>query len=575
MNSLSSSNADEFGAAAQTAKHVEDDSAPAGSNPDVSDEWHLSSVEEMESLNWGDRSGDTSSAADDSLERGRQNNDDRSAVRLVQYDSPPSRRASTSKSPRPSTQVQFSPLSLAPSPLIGVPRPPPPQPALDPADDDSPSSRAVVRTILKVPRTPGTGQSVRFSCSTRETTPPSLARFADAGEDEAADELEHEAEPSFDENGDSSTSSGGSSKAVASFLSKLQAAIPSPETSLVEQHEPELETTSTTLAAHGPNPLLLVSSPTASDFAPKDQAGIGLGRPPMFAEDESNLFDTSAPHFSRVQSVEDWSVADAIEEEPEQASIEVATPDGGESSSDGSPAAPSPSPAPKPLATSPHATSQLASSSSSTSASTSTPSSPSNTSTVSNATLTPDRSLSSRRSSTSFYRQFLKKRASESQNAADELGRLIEREGEKTPSPRGPVPADSPSTYTTPVTSYAPTSPGSLKRSARDMDDEDDDSEAFTGSTSVYFSPGASERSFSVAAPSPATQSVFTEMLDDEVDPDSSAERVEASLLSELGGEQLGVPYEQDGFGGYSPSQLLPAIYEEVARLIALFRELR
>ena len=72
MNSLSSSNADEFGAAAQTAKHVEDDSAPAGSNPDVSDEWHLSSVEEMESLNWGDRSGDTSSAADDSLERGRQ-----------------------------------------------------------------------------------------------------------------------------------------------------------------------------------------------------------------------------------------------------------------------------------------------------------------------------------------------------------------------------------------------------------------------------------------------------------------------------------------------------------------------
>ncbi|KAL8278183.1 hypothetical protein RQP46_009356 [Phenoliferia psychrophenolica] len=491
-------------------RHLEDaddDFVPSSSpphhpHPDASDEWHLSSVEEMESLNWGDRSGDTEAGAagDDSNASADNNNQlastaraDASSVRLVHYDSPPSRRQSTSKSPRPSTQVQFSPLSLTPSPLIGVPRPPPPPPAHD-EDDDSPSSRAIVRTILKLPRTPGTGLSVRFSSSTtRETTPPSLARFADAGE---LVDVEEGDEPSMDEHGNSSNSSSGeSSKAVASFLSKLQAAIPSPETSLVEHADadadPDASTHSTNLLPLGPNPLLLVSSPTAAEFDSTTDQGIGLGRPgrpPMFAEDVSDLFDTSAPHFSRLQSVEDWSVADAIEETieeqdepPEEETRKVATPVQVES---------------------PH---------------------------------------------TSFYRQFLKKRAGNSQIAADELGRLIEREGERTPSPRAPERATIASTYTTPVAPYVQTSPGSLKRSAREMDGEDESPAPATGSKSVYYSPALSE----------------------EAEVDSSAEQVEASLLSELGGERPFVPMhpapddQPDIQGGYAPCLSLPAIYEE------------
>ncbi|KAK4700408.1 hypothetical protein P7C70_g5834, partial [Phenoliferia sp. Uapishka_3] len=575
LDSVASSNPDDY-AAAQSSysnraspsktpakRRMDDDESPpvenGTANPDASDEWHLSSVEEMASLNWGDRSGESSDAAGEAnnIDTNAFDANNGSAVRLVQYDSPPSRRMSTSKSPRASTQVQFSPLSLAPSPLVGAPRPPPP-PTLDPLDDDSPSSRAAVRTILKLPRTPGTGQSVRFSSSTRETTPPSLARFADAHHDE--DDIEEE--PSMDDHGDSSTSSGGSSRAVASFLSKLQAAIPSPENSLVEQQEYDQSNISPT--TFGPNPLLVVSSPTTSEL--QNPPGIGAGRPPLFAEDESNLFDTSAPHFSRLQSVEDWSVADAREEQNEgkelsEDLIQFQTPEQVFSSPDESPTFTSPTPAPKPLATAPLATSPLASSTNSANrSSTSSPSS------SANSTLTPERSISGRRS-TSFYRQFLKKRASTgSFVAADELGRLIEREGERTPSPRASAESSNATFDTPPKIDQYPTSPGSLKRSANEMDDEGERHEEVTLDSSVYFSPGAYDRSEDVAASPLAPQSGRSfEVHGEEFAEESSSDGVEASLLSELGvhrGNEAPI-YEQDVTGGYAPSMLLPAIYEE------------
>lgn len=511
----------------------------AAGSGEGSDEWHLSSVEEMESLNWGDRSGDNSGATEGSGDFGAARPDDGegSAVRLVQYDSPPSRRTSTSRSPRPSTQLQFSPLSLAPSPLLGVP-PPPPPPALESLLNDSPTSSAAVRTILKLPRTPGTGQSVRFSASTRHTTPPSMARFADADlsvEDHEGDESLEDAAAEV---------SAGSRKVEASFLSKLQAAIPSPESSIFEQPS------ESSFSSPSPsNPLVTVSSPTEYQTFSL-QRDLGHGRPPLFAEDESNLFDISAPHFSRLQSVEDWSIADAAEKE----SPELDSPED-------SSASPSPSPAPKPRTIAPSPLARPPS-----------PPSPdrtfaTSTSSQSTATFTPDRSTPVRRS-TSFYRQFLKKRASSSQIAADELGRLIETEGEKTPSPLRP----DVSIYGTPDGKSTPASPASLKRSARDMDEEDEEDVApGAAATSVYYSPATSSRPEEdslVVSPVQKKEDSF------EFDPDSSIEAgseeiVEASLLRELGSEHPDVyaqpqPLYEAASGGYAPPAILPAIYEEV-----------
>ncbi|GAA5891619.1 hypothetical protein JCM8208_007343 [Rhodotorula glutinis] len=219
-----------------------------------------------------------------------------SGVRLVP-DSPPTTRTPVPRSRSTSAQsagkmrssvgpvqrVQFSPISSCPSPLLSastLPPPPPPPPAFaDPstssalrapsssttrADRWSPLDDAQSRAgsgILKYPRTPGTGRSVRFTASVVERTPeperegdgegpssedsPSVAvgersagRAVRAHEDEGAQASE---EGRADESAGSAPSAsagelstdGDSSVLVASFLSKLQAAIPSPDVSLV------------------------------------------------------------------------------------------------------------------------------------------------------------------------------------------------------------------------------------------------------------------------------------------------------------------------------------------------------
>ncbi|GAA6006126.1 uncharacterized protein JCM10292_006558 [Rhodotorula paludigena] len=229
-------------------------------------------------------------------------------VRLVP-DSPPAARtpaprsrSSSAQSSRmrsstgPVQRVQFSPLSVCPSPLVNAPPlpPPPPPPPFSPPSAESSNSVAIDSPldarasitavppapvpqsvsrpgsgILKVPRTPGTGCSVRFSASTEDRTIDGAV--ADEQEDGAQDSpsvvagsrslvraaaqqviAEHEgtpiarAEVEPDAVEDVSTGSaldlavagaddqdgGDSSSLVASFLSKLQAAIPSPDVSL-------------------------------------------------------------------------------------------------------------------------------------------------------------------------------------------------------------------------------------------------------------------------------------------------------------------------------------------------------
>ncbi|BGP19823.1 hypothetical protein JCM10213_003132 [Rhodosporidiobolus nylandii] len=95
-------------------------------------------------------------------------------------------------------RVQFSPLSLCPSPLVGAPVLPPPPPLPFPAGEGegefamlgTPEQRGSgflpstagggARGILKPPKTPGTGRSVRFSAST--------GLRSEAGEEEGAED---------------------------------------------------------------------------------------------------------------------------------------------------------------------------------------------------------------------------------------------------------------------------------------------------------------------------------------------------------------------------------------------------
>ncbi|BGP43240.1 hypothetical protein JCM10449v2_007268 [Rhodotorula kratochvilovae] len=264
--------------------------------------FHLSlDSAEMHSLNFGDQSslslspagspaGATPPAHAPSVASPAQT----SGVRLVP-DSPPTARtplprsrsssAQSSSKMRSSTgpvqRVQFSPISSCPSPLLSastLPPPPPPPPAFPsapslmrasfgptdencpPLDDGATLSRPG-SGILKHPRTPGTGRSVRFTASVVQRTPGSVA--AEELEDvvEAEDSpsaavgsrsvhrsarADERAEPAEQEDSlvqaDASTldlsaahdhGDGDSSLLVASFLSKLQAAIPSPDVSLV------------------------------------------------------------------------------------------------------------------------------------------------------------------------------------------------------------------------------------------------------------------------------------------------------------------------------------------------------
>ena len=149
-----------------------------------------------------------------------------SGVRLVP-DSPPTTRTPVPRSRSTSAQstgkmrssvgpvqrVQFSPISSCPSPLLSastLPPPPPPPPAFadpstssalrasssraraerwSPLDDASRAADADAQSraasgILKYPRTPGTGRSVRFTASVVERTPEPEG----AGEGPASDD---------------------------------------------------------------------------------------------------------------------------------------------------------------------------------------------------------------------------------------------------------------------------------------------------------------------------------------------------------------------------------------------------
>ncbi|SDA05390.1 BZ3501_MvSof-1269-A2-R1_Chr12-1g03374 [Microbotryum saponariae] len=219
------------------------------------------------------------------------------------------------RSPRP-PQVQFSPLSLAPSPLLGLP--PPPLPALiDPmsANSDateSPTSYRTqqtsapsVRTILKVPGTPGTGRSVRFTSSARRiedrspTARPdrSTSLTSDGGSGEQERVLRVEKEEDLEEE-ISSSEKEVSSHLVASFLSRLQAVIPSPDSSLASPvsrlagpgDQSVVEATS-----H--RPAVAVTSPTSSDYVidlSKHLPVVGLGIARSVRETR-DLFDESNP----------------------------------------------------------------------------------------------------------------------------------------------------------------------------------------------------------------------------------------------------------------------------------------
>ncbi|SCV73201.1 BQ2448_7126 [Microbotryum intermedium] len=229
------------------------------------------------------------------------------------------------RSPRP-PQVQFSPLSLAPSPLLGLPSPPPPPlPALidlrEGASDlaDSPSayraqksSASSIRTILKAPGTPGTGRSVRFTSSTsaernKERSPTTRADPSTSltGDDKSVDqkgasreEKEEEEEGGEEGEEESSLEEGLSSHLVASFLSRLQAVIPSPDSSLAS--------TISRLAGPGDQsvveatslrPAVAVTSPTSSDYAidfstSVPAVGLRIARNMYEARD---LFDESNP----------------------------------------------------------------------------------------------------------------------------------------------------------------------------------------------------------------------------------------------------------------------------------------
>ncbi|GAA5877949.1 hypothetical protein JCM16303_002789 [Sporobolomyces ruberrimus] len=125
----------------------------------------------------------------------------------------PSRSSSSSSLSRSQsvTRVgQFSPLSLCPSPLIGAPvlPPPPPLPTLssltipeETEEASGPGSRRVLRrtsSILKLPRTPGTGRSVRFTESIIDhgERGDSFDRDGDVEDEEEEEEVGFEREES-------------------------------------------------------------------------------------------------------------------------------------------------------------------------------------------------------------------------------------------------------------------------------------------------------------------------------------------------------------------------------------------
>lgn len=253
-------------------------------------------------------------------------------------------RASTTASGKgPVERVQFSPLGLCPSPLLTAPTLPPPPPPPPPAlallgpvstpptssvmansapRDDHPASSSLMNGflslnrkgsngILKAPKTPGTGRSVRFSSSTVERTverwmtPPedesaSFERREGGGHDHeggerASDGADQDVSPcsllehatasvsttaiatsrSVDvataATGTAATAAGDLSAGLSvhftstSFLSRLQAVIPSPDNSL---EAATVSATATATATFPPNCLAIDDTLTSAPPPP-------------------------------------------------------------------------------------------------------------------------------------------------------------------------------------------------------------------------------------------------------------------------------------------------------------------
>ncbi|GAA5827805.1 hypothetical protein JCM11251_007681 [Rhodosporidiobolus azoricus] len=111
------------------------------------------------------------------------------------------RKMRSSTGTGPVQRVQFSPLSLCPSPLMSAPPPPPPPPPAFSLDEDAltpfgtpPATTTTTggKGILKLPKTPGTGRSVRFSASTVRRSPLVETVGLPAGGRDGEDEEEGE-----------------------------------------------------------------------------------------------------------------------------------------------------------------------------------------------------------------------------------------------------------------------------------------------------------------------------------------------------------------------------------------------
>ncbi|BGP58014.1 hypothetical protein JCM8202_001748 [Rhodotorula sphaerocarpa] len=252
----------------------------------------------------------------------------------------------------PVERVQFSPLGLGASPLLSAPSLPPPPPPPLPVPSTEPAPRAQQTTppaqgaratsapstgpepspsdapwhslsrkgsngILKPPKTPGTGRSVRFSSSTIEQTVERWVTPEDgSGSFEAMDERDQDAQDTSPcQHGEQSGLStddaegpegGNDSSALvnfssASFLSRLQATIPSPDSSLEKTSPP----VSPPLAA----PSELPASPGAAESEPvaltdgdrlRSSAGAAEADPPSQKRPRArhSLLDESNPFLS-------------------------------------------------------------------------------------------------------------------------------------------------------------------------------------------------------------------------------------------------------------------------------------
>ncbi|KAJ8291929.1 hypothetical protein OF846_004715 [Rhodotorula toruloides] len=186
--------------------------------------------------------------------------------------------SSSSTLPPHVARIQFSPLSLCPSPLLHAPSLPPP-PALPSFESPTEATAGGEKGILKRPRTPGTGRSVRWR-EWDDEREISLERDESLEHSHEQEEREKEVE-------------GMEGEERASFLSKLKAVIPSPDSSLVEPPSPP------------------ASPPKPQESTLDSAAGARPGPGPMLF-DESNpfIFASSVSHISQASTSACFAIAE-------------------------------------------------------------------------------------------------------------------------------------------------------------------------------------------------------------------------------------------------------------------------